>query len=143
MVLRTELSLLDRIPLLDIFGLGEGCILVICVSLPTLGPLFRLVRGRVRTFSGSGSGSGIRNTSEGRGSSAAHRGLSSTSGRWDKLRGNRLNDEERTFSHTGESIDDISLVHHGAVQIQKTLEFEVIPTSKGDRQTKLNENRPT
>ena len=143
MFLHTQLSLLDPVPLLDILGLGEGCILVICASLPTLGPLFRLVRGKVRTFSGTGSGSGSRNTDEGRGSSAAHRGLSSTSRRWDNFREHRLNDEQRTSSHAGESIEDIPLVHHGADQIQKTLEFEVIPTAKGDRQAKLNDNRPT
>jgi hypothetical protein len=119
----TELDLLDPVPLLDILGLGEGCILVVCSSLPTLGPLFRLARGKVRTFSSSGNGS--KTTNQGQRSSATHRGLSSTSVRWDKLQGHRLDDEERTSSHAGESIDDIPLVYRGADHIHKTLEFNV------------------
>jgi hypothetical protein len=112
MFLGTELTLLDPVPLLDILGLGEGCILVVCSSLPTLGPLFRLARGKVRTSSGSGNGN--RTTSQGRRSNATHRGLSSISVRWDELQGHQLDDEERTSSHAGESIDDIPLVYHGA-----------------------------
>ncbi|RYN29003.1 hypothetical protein AA0114_g12423 [Alternaria tenuissima] len=118
------------VPLLDILGLEEGCILVVCSSLPTLGPLFRLTRGKVRTLSGS------KTISQGRRSSATHRGLSSTSGRWDKLQGHQLGDEERTSSHAGESIDDIPLVYHGADQIHKTLEFEVTTSASGDRRAK-------
>jgi hypothetical protein len=34
MFLSTELTLLDPVPLLDILGLGEGCILVVCSSFP-------------------------------------------------------------------------------------------------------------
>ena len=135
--LSTELTLLDPVPLLDILGLGEGCILVVCSSLPTLGPLFRLARGKVRTLSGS------KTTSQRRRSSATHRGLSSTSGRWDKLQGHQLGDEERTSSHAGESIDDIPLVYHGADQIHKTLEFEVTTSAKRDRQAKPIDDRDT
>ena len=138
-----RLSLSDPVPLLDILGLGEGCILVVCSSLPTLGPLFRLARGKVRSFSGSGNGTGTRNTTQGRGSSAARQGLSSTSGRWDKLQGHRWDDEERTSTHTGESIDDIPLVYHGADQIHKTLEFEVITTGKGGQRAEPSDNRDT
>jgi len=138
-----ELTLLDPVPLLDILGLGEGCILLVCSSLPTLGPLFRLVRGKVRTLSGSGNGS--RTTSQGRHSSAAHQGLSSTSGRWEKLLRHQLDDVERTSTHTGESIDDIPLVYHGARadQIHKTLEFNVTTSAKGDRWAKPIDDRAT
>ncbi|KAI5365788.1 hypothetical protein J4E82_011171 [Alternaria postmessia] len=125
------------VPLLDILGLGEGCILVVCSSLPTLGPLFRSVRGKVRTLSGS------KNASQRRRSSTTHRGLSSTSGRWGKLQGHQSGDEERTSSHAGESIDDIPLVYHGADQIHKTLEFEVTTSAKGDRRAKPIDDRNT
>jgi hypothetical protein len=137
MFLSTELILLDPVPLLDILGLGEGCILVVCSSLPTLGPLYRLARGKVRTLSGS------RSTSQGKRSSATRRGLSSTSGRWDKLQGHRLDDEERTSSHAGESVDDIPLVYHGADQIHKTLEFKVTTNAEGDRRAKSIDDRDT
>ena len=141
MFLSTELTLLDPVPLPDILGLGGGCVLVVYSSLPTLGPLFRLARGKVRTLSGSGNGS--RTTSQGRRSSATHQGLSSTGGRWDKLQGHQLDDEERTSSHAGESIDDIPLVYHGADQIHKTLEFKVITSAKGDLRAKQIDDRNT
>jgi hypothetical protein len=80
---------------------------------------------------------------QGQGSSAAHRGLTSASGRWDSLGGHRVDDEERASSHTGESIDDIPLVYHGADQIHKTLEFEVTSTAKGDRRAESIEYRDT
>jgi hypothetical protein len=106
---------------------------MICASLPTLGPLFRLVRDKFRALSGSSIGSRI--TSQVRRSSTSHRELSSTSGKWDKLHvlGHQLDDEERTSSHAGESIDDIPLVYHGVDQIHKTLKFKVTTSAKGDR----------
>ena len=54
-----------------------------------------------------------------------------------------MNDEERTSSHAGESIDDIPLVYHGADQIHKTLEFKVITSAKADRRAKQIDNRDT
>jgi hypothetical protein len=54
-----------------------------------------------------------------------------------------LDDVERTSSHTGESIDDIPLVYHGADQIHKTVEFEVITTANGERRAKPIDNRDT
>jgi hypothetical protein len=54
-----------------------------------------------------------------------------------------LDDEERTSSHAGESIDDIPLVYHGADQIHKTLEFKVTTSAKGDRRAKSIDDRDT
>ncbi|KAJ8106394.1 hypothetical protein OPT61_g9567 [Boeremia exigua] len=121
------------VPLLDVLGLGEGCILVVCSSLPTLGPLFRLTREKVRTPSGSANGN--RTTSQERRSSATHQGVSNTTGRWDRLQEHQLY-EEGTSNHAGESIDDIPLVHHGADQIHKSLEFKVTMRAKSDQQAK-------
>ena len=47
------------------------------------------------------------------------------------------------MSHAGESIDDIPLVYHGADQIHKTVEFEVITTEKSGRRAKPIDNRDT
>ena len=141
MFLSLELTLLGPVPLLDIPGLGEGCILVVCSSLPTLGPLFRLAGGKVRILSGSGNDS--RTISQGWRSNVTHRGLSSTSGRWDKLQGYQLDDEESTSSHASERIDDILLVYHGPDQIHKTLEFKVTTSAKGDRRAKPIDDRDT
>ncbi|KAJ4355065.1 hypothetical protein N0V95_003283, partial [Ascochyta clinopodiicola] len=133
-IMRLNMPLKNRILVSLALGLREGCILVVCSSLPTLGPLFRLARVKVRTLSGGGNGN--RTTSQERRSSATHRVVSSTSGRWDKLQGHHLDDEERTSSHTGESIDDIPLIYHGSDQIHKTLEFKVTTSAKGERRAK-------
>jgi hypothetical protein len=54
-----------------------------------------------------------------------------------------VDDEERTSSHAGESIDDIPLVYHGADQIHKTLEFKVTTNAKCGRQAKPIDDRDT
>ncbi|OTA06218.1 hypothetical protein A9Z42_0069460 [Trichoderma parareesei] len=48
------------VPYLDIFGVAEGALLIIGASLPTLGPLFRLLKGKVTSYASSHSASGRR-----------------------------------------------------------------------------------
>ncbi|KAL2157490.1 hypothetical protein VTH06DRAFT_6041 [Thermothelomyces fergusii] len=54
-------DILDRdptypVPYLDILGMAEGTILVVCASLPTLGPLFIAAKRRISNATGGGSG---------------------------------------------------------------------------------------
>ncbi|KLU81780.1 hypothetical protein MAPG_00861 [Magnaporthiopsis poae ATCC 64411] len=44
------------IPFLNMLGLAEGSILIVCASVPTLGPLYRKARGKFTDRYGSGSG---------------------------------------------------------------------------------------
>ncbi|KAL8298346.1 hypothetical protein RB597_006810 [Gaeumannomyces tritici] len=44
------------LPFLNMLGLAEGSILIICASAPTLGPLYRKARGKFTDRYGSGSG---------------------------------------------------------------------------------------
>ncbi|KAM5346419.1 hypothetical protein ACJ41O_009424 [Fusarium nematophilum] len=74
------------VPYLDILGLAEGCILLICASLPTLGPLFRLARGKLTSRNDS------RGPSQRVASNQDHH--SEPSGRWDKLRGHGVDNVE-------------------------------------------------
>ncbi|KAF4461219.1 integral membrane [Fusarium albosuccineum] len=90
------------VPFLDILGLSEGCILVVCASLPTLGPLFRLARGKLSTINSSHGPSQRVASNQGN--------HSESSGRWDKLRGHRLDDVENRSTGMGSSVDDIPLV---------------------------------
>ena len=136
-----EITLLDPVPLLDILGLGEGCVLVICSSLPTLCPLFRLARGKIRTLAGSSIDTKI--NSQGGRSGTTHRERSSTSLRMGRLQGHQFDDEERAPSLAGDSIDDIPLVYHGADQIHKTLDFKVTTSAKIDRWVQPSDNRDT
>nr|CEG02869.1 unnamed protein product [Fusarium pseudograminearum CS3487] len=109
------------VPFLDILGLGEGCILLICASLPTLGPLFRFAKGKIVTANAS------RITDNSKRDS--HSGQSS--GRWDKLGGRQGDDMEHGSSRIGSSVDDIPLVvglNHAtdnSTRIHKTVEFGV------------------
>ncbi|RDW59172.1 hypothetical protein BP5796_12096 [Coleophoma crateriformis] len=50
------------VPYFNIFGIAEGCILIICGSLPSLGPLFRRARGRLTSRDWSKSGDWGRST---------------------------------------------------------------------------------
>ncbi|KAF7561194.1 hypothetical protein G7046_g2952 [Stylonectria norvegica] len=91
------------VPYLDILGLAEGCILIVCASLPTLGPLFRLARGKLTTLNSS------RGRSEQPGTS--NQGIpSENSDRWANLRGHKLDDPEHGSTGMGSSVDDIPLV---------------------------------
>ncbi|GKU06342.1 integral membrane protein [Fusarium langsethiae] len=110
------------VPFLDILGLGEGCILLICASLPTLGPLFRFAKGKIATANASL----ITNSSN----KDSHSGQSS--GRWDKLGGRQGDDMEHGSSRIGSSVDDIPLVvglnhatDNNSTRNHKTVEFGV------------------
>ncbi|KAI0005242.1 hypothetical protein F4779DRAFT_598479 [Xylariaceae sp. FL0662B] len=93
------------VPYLDILGVAEGFILLICTSLPTLGPAYRAVRGKFTDKYGS-SFTGTRNTLD-RSHAASH--LSSTKPDFDFKGGHKL--EEQGHSTGGRSsTDDIPLV---------------------------------
>ncbi|RGP61074.1 integral membrane [Fusarium longipes] len=119
------------VPFLDILGLGEGCILLICASLPTLGPLFRLVKGKISTTNASR----ITDSSK----KDTHSGQSS--GRWDKLGGQQGDDMEHGSSRIGSSVDDIPLVvglnhaTNNSNKIHKTVEFGVSHAEPGNEVT--------
>ncbi|KAG6000379.1 hypothetical protein E4U21_005542 [Claviceps maximensis] len=88
------------VPYLDILGVAEGAILLICASLPTLGPLIRLVRDRVRRSPMSrkipGSSAGTSGTGD---------------GQWSRYKGQKLDDGEHACSKGSQSsVDDIPLV---------------------------------
>ncbi|KAL7783434.1 hypothetical protein V8C37DRAFT_397185 [Trichoderma ceciliae] len=92
------------VPYLDIFGVAEGALLIIGSSLPTLGPLFRLVKCKVTTYA---SGQSASHQSGDR--SQNNPGTQSNS--WPHKRGHTFEDEENV-STTGMhfSVDDIPLV---------------------------------
>ncbi|OAQ60667.1 hypothetical protein VFPPC_06781 [Pochonia chlamydosporia 170] len=93
------------VPYLDILGVAEGSILLICASLPTLGPLVRLVRDQFTTHRSSRQQS---NKSEG--SSRV------IGGQWSGYKGQKLDDGEhtsindRSINGMLSSVDDIPLV---------------------------------
>ncbi|KAH8805414.1 hypothetical protein F5884DRAFT_860023 [Xylogone sp. PMI_703] len=93
------------VPHLDILGVSEGAILLICASLPTLGPLFRLGRGTLTSRDGS------RNAPNNSADDAQGHTGDISNGSWTKFKGNKLDDIERESS-TGiaSSMDDIPLV---------------------------------
>lgn len=87
------------VPFLDILGVLEGCILLICASLPTLGPLVRLVKAKLDISNHS------RNSNKS-GSSAP-----TTSGNsWANIKGHKLEDPELGSTGMHSSVDDILLV---------------------------------
>lgn len=88
------------VPYLDILGVAEGAILLICASLPTLGPLIRLIKDQVTTTRSSRQPSG---SSEGRSGKGA--------GQWPGFKGRRSDDGGHTYvDGTHSSVDDIPLV---------------------------------
>ncbi|KAM0458534.1 hypothetical protein ACHAPV_005926 [Trichoderma viride] len=93
------------VPYLDIFGVAEGALLIIGASLPTLGPLFRVIKCKVTTYASNHSAS---HPSGDR--SQSNPGGHSTS--WLHKRGHREFDDEENVSTTGmhSSVDDIPLV---------------------------------
>ena len=115
-MLTVELS--DPVPYLDILGVAEGCILIICASLPTLGPLVRATRGKLTTTTG--------HSSQPVSGDSGHGGSS-----WSNLKGHKLGnvDVERVSSNMHSSVDDIPLVRpsggreHRTGAIQKKTEF--------------------
>ncbi|KAI1076011.1 hypothetical protein F5B20DRAFT_573120 [Whalleya microplaca] len=88
------------LPYLDILGMSEGFILIICSSLPTLGPLFRAAKGRLTSQSST-------NKSSGNNHSSVH----SLRKSFGNAKPRRLTDEiERTASPENlSSTDDIPL----------------------------------
>ncbi|KAI4870983.1 hypothetical protein F4820DRAFT_401032 [Hypoxylon rubiginosum] len=116
------------VPYLDILGMSEGYILIICSSLPTLGPLFRAAKGKLTS----------RDTTTNK--SGAHIGgssLHSLHKSFGNSKGQRLTDEmERSISGgNSSSIDDIPLVSTSHIfqssnatntRIQKTVNISVI-----------------
>ncbi|KAI1763721.1 hypothetical protein GGR53DRAFT_359307 [Hypoxylon sp. FL1150] len=90
------------LPYLDILGMSEGYILIICSSLPTLGPLFRAAKGKLtsREMSTNKSGANV-------GGSSLH-SLHKSFANSKEL---RLTDElERSIGGNSSSVDDIPLV---------------------------------
>ncbi|OTB09661.1 hypothetical protein M426DRAFT_18291 [Hypoxylon sp. CI-4A] len=108
------------VPYLDILGMSEGYILIICSSLPTLGPLFRAAKGKLtsRDTSTNKSGQNV-------GSSLHSLHTSYTP------KEQRLTDEiERSIGGgNSSSVDDIPLVSKSSIVtdsgIQKTVDFSI------------------
>ncbi|KAL7810765.1 hypothetical protein V8C44DRAFT_113269 [Trichoderma aethiopicum] len=111
------------VPYLDIFGVAEGALLIIGASLPTLGPLFRLLKGKVTSYASSNTRSGDRsqnnNPSTLTSSSRRHKRGDGTSKNNHQINNSSCaavdyEDEEEGVSTTGlhsqSSIDDIPLV---------------------------------
>ncbi|KAK4240555.1 hypothetical protein C8A03DRAFT_41971 [Achaetomium macrosporum] len=114
------------VPYLDILGVAEGCILMVCASLPTLGPLYCAARGKLTD--------GSQSTSQRTG----------TAQNWDSVRGHKLDsDAEASSLNLRPSFDAIPLVStaktHGVADpegmgIHKTMEVSVSSeTLKEDR----------
>lgn len=104
-------------PYLDILGVAEGCILIICASLPTLGPLFRATRTRLNSSLGQ--------SNKGTGGNSAPGEQN-----WSNLRGHKLENEMEGSSQLRSSVDDIPLVlttkkPQESTAIHKTTEFSV------------------
>ncbi|KAL2173880.1 uncharacterized protein P884DRAFT_251177 [Thermothelomyces heterothallicus CBS 202.75] len=102
------------VPYLDILGVAEGTILIVCASLPTLGPLYKAARGRISSATGGGSGGGSSSKQlSGRqlGASQATSGPSRNRD-WDGVRGHKLESdaEESSSLHLRPSFDAIPLV---------------------------------
>ncbi|KAK4125665.1 hypothetical protein N657DRAFT_642403 [Parathielavia appendiculata] len=111
------------VPYLDILGVAEGCILMVCASLPTLGPLYRAARGNLTT--GAGDSAQL---------SANQFGNSNGGTRnWDSVKGHKLeSDAEGESLHLRPSFDAIPLVttakttgHVEEMGIRKTMEVSL------------------
>ncbi|KAG9253972.1 uncharacterized protein F5Z01DRAFT_687397 [Emericellopsis atlantica] len=85
-------SLRDPVPYLDILGVDEGCILIICASLPTLGRQARATKGKLSSTVG--------------GSSRLVPGESGHAGsNWSKPKGHKLgNDDAEGVSNMHSSV---------------------------------------
>lgn len=117
----------DPVPYLEILGLAEGFVLLIAASLPTLGPIFRAARSKIRTTYGSHKDPANQLHSSGK---SLSRGTYNSE--WDRLRGHRLEDPAPS-TRTRPSLDDIPLVERGDAShrqyqrnnIHKTVEISV------------------
>lgn len=85
--------------------MAEGFILIVCASLPTLGPLFRAARGKLTESGGTGQHS--RNQLEG-----SHGISAGASRNWDTFKGHKLDSDigEQSSLHLRPSFDAIPLV---------------------------------
>ncbi|KAI1473212.1 uncharacterized protein F4812DRAFT_455027 [Daldinia caldariorum] len=89
------------VPYLDILGMAEGYILIICSSLPTLGPLFRKMKGKITSRGTSGIKSGANVGSS----------LHSLNKSFGRSKDQRSTDEmERSIGGNSSSVDEIPLV---------------------------------
>jgi hypothetical protein len=108
------------VPYLDILGIAEGCILMVCASLPTLGPLYRVARGKLTTGAGDSAQLSANQFGNSQGGNQ----------NWDSVKGHKLeSDAEGESLHLRPSFDAIPLVTtaktNGDVEemgIRKTLE---------------------
>lgn len=96
--------LIDPVPYLDILGVAEGSINLICASLPTLGPLFRFARG---TFTSRGSNRSMLSQSN---DDTEGQPNDINNGNWIKVKSNKLEDLERESTGVASTTDDIPLV---------------------------------
>ncbi|OTB14555.1 hypothetical protein K445DRAFT_318968 [Daldinia sp. EC12] len=88
-------------PYLDILGMSEGYILIICSSLPTLGPLFRVVKGKITS----------RGTSTNKSGANVGSSLHSLHKSFGRSKDQRSTDEmERSIGGNSSSVDEIPLV---------------------------------
>ncbi|KFY18804.1 hypothetical protein V493_08334 [Pseudogymnoascus sp. VKM F-4281 (FW-2241)] len=92
------------VPYLDILGVAEGSILLICASIPTLGPLFHLARGTLTSRGGS------RSMPDQSGDNSQGRSGRIRNGSWGKVQGENLDYAERGSNGMTSSVDDIPLV---------------------------------
>ncbi|KAL6693273.1 hypothetical protein J3F84DRAFT_76370 [Trichoderma pleuroticola] len=93
------------VPYLDIFGVAEGALLIIGASLPTLGPMFRVLKYKVTSYASNS------NLSRQSGDRSQNQSGTLTSSNWRGKRGHDFDDEEIASSagmHS--SVDDIPLV---------------------------------
>ncbi|KFX94286.1 hypothetical protein V495_07729 [Pseudogymnoascus sp. VKM F-4514 (FW-929)] len=92
------------VPYLDILGVAEGSILLICASIPTLGPLFRFARGTLTSRGGS------RSIPSQSGENSQGRSDGIGNGSWGKVGGDNLEFVEGGSTGMASSVDDIPLV---------------------------------
>lgn len=110
----------DPVPFLDILGVAEGSILIICASLPTLGPLIRTTKGKISSLQSGADGSHAPISGAG----------SQGSGTWATIKGHKLGVGDPRRSGPS-STDDIPLMHTATLsagrqnKIQKKMEFTV------------------
>lgn len=105
-------------PYLDMLGLAEGFVLMVCASVPALGPLVAVARGTVSDAYGS-----MRGTRKqvGDGSKRSNGGHES-SDPWNSFKGNRSDDMilETTQEETRDGLDAASSVP-GTSSVRKTV----------------------
>ncbi|KAI0113322.1 hypothetical protein F4814DRAFT_343330 [Daldinia grandis] len=119
------------VPYLDILGMSEGYILIICSSLPTLGPLFRAAKGKITSRGASTNKSGANIGSS----------LHSLRKSYIRSKNQRSTDEiERSIGGNSSSVDEIPLVTSpmplSTNTVQKTVDIsltteEIKPKSTG------------